>query len=139
MRKRGINVHTFLEGYGVRCQPVRYARDPRPPNIVYGGRLIARMLRRLGPDRTGLVVSCVLASNRSALLGDVLWAVSLFIAVHRPASSLVDLKREFSAIDLVQLRGRAHALSIGAGGSMSSKSRSLATLIAIELLEKQAA
>lgn len=139
MIKRGINVHDFLEGHGIRCLPVRQARDPRPPNTIYGGRTVARMLRRLGPVRTGLVVSCIMASRAPALYGDVLYAVSLFIGAHRPGADPAALRSEFAALDLDQLRRRAQRLSLGQGGPMAAKAKALATLIASELLAKDAA
>lgn len=41
------------------------------------------MLRRMGPDHTGLVLMCIQASDPACLYGDTLYAVSRFIRAHR--------------------------------------------------------
>ena len=59
----GINVHRFLEGYGVKVLPYHMKRDPRPANVVYGGRDVARLKRKGASDSTigekyGLRMGC---------------------------------------------------------------------------------
>lgn len=83
MRTRGINVHRYCEGFGIKVRPVSQAVEQRPLNTIYGGRIIARMLRRMGPDHTGLVLMCIQASDPACLYGDTLYAVSRFIRAHR--------------------------------------------------------
>lgn len=64
----GINVHRFLEGYGVKVLPYHLKRDPRPANVVYGGREVGRLMRK-DIDRTGIA-----SHNRSILVPVSNWA-----------------------------------------------------------------
>ncbi|MCR5859711.1 hypothetical protein [Mesorhizobium sp. J428] len=139
MNRRKPNIHRFLEGHGIRCLPTRQATEPRPRNVIYGGRLVGRMIRRQGEQHTGRVIAAVIASNPSALYGDVLFAVSLFITAHRPDAQVADLRREFAAIDVLALRAAAQHLAHGRGGVIAARARALALLIASTLLTKEAA
>ncbi|WP_174150139.1 hypothetical protein [Agrobacterium pusense] len=81
----GINVHRFLEGYGVKVLPYHLKRDPRPANVVYGGREVARLMRK-DIDRTGITVRCIQASNPVCFDDIYLWSIWRFLSVHFPQS-----------------------------------------------------
>lgn len=140
MRQRGVNVHQFCEGYGIRVRPVHQARDPRPPNTIYGGRVVARMLRRSGPDHTALVLQCAQASAPACLYGDALFAVSQFLKAHGSTlGSRHDAVAAFRSIDISQLRNRAQRLARGRGEHMARTSAALSVMIADALLGEEAA
>jgi hypothetical protein len=124
----GINVHRFLEGYGVKVLPYHLKRDPRPANVVYGGREVARLMRR-DIDRTGLVVRCIQASNPVCFEDIYLWSVFRFLAIHFPHSPARDVVAGFSGIDIAKIRQTAQRLSVGEGGALTKS----AVVISIEL------
>lgn len=138
-RRRGINVHRFLEGYGVRCRPVGALNWDRKPNTIYGGRTIARLLHNQGEDHTGLVVLCIQASNPTCFHGDTMFAVSRFLRTHRPAGERLSVVNEFRGIDIGKLRERAQRLAGSQDNPMARRRDILVGLIADRLTEEEAA
>lgn len=97
------------------------------------------MLRRLGPDHTGLVLMCIQASDPTCLYGDTLYAVSRFIKAHREDKALrAATIVEFRAVCLADLRNRAQRASMGETQIMTKRADALATLI-WNALEQEAA
>lgn len=140
MIRRGINVHRFCEGFGIKVRPIHHAKEPRPPNVIYGGRIIARMLRRMGPEHTGLVLMCIQASNPACLYGDVIFAVSQFLRTHHSdMGGRQGAVGAFQTIDLGRLRQRAQRLARSEGGHMTRTSAALSIVIAHSLLGEEAA
>lgn len=138
--ERGINVHRFCEGYGVKVRPIHQAKDPRPPNVIYGGRIIARMLRRKGPDHTGLVLLCIQASDPACLYGDVIFAVSQFLRAHTgDLGGRQGAVGAFQTIDLARLRARAQRLARSEGEHMTRTTAALSIVIADAILGEEAA
>lgn len=137
---QGVNLHRFCEGYGIRVHPVRKSAKDHPPNVIYGGRIVARMLRDRGPDHTGLVLMCIQASNPRCLYGDVILAVSRFLTAHQAdlgnRRAAVDA---FSQTDLMVLRQRAAQLARGKHDAMTNLSAALSVIIANTLLRDLAA
>lgn len=130
------NVHRFLEGYGIRCHPIRRAKEPRPANVIYGGRTISRLLRGRGKEHTGLVLKCIQAANPASLYGDVVFAVSKVMRVHGDAlGSRQDAVEAFRKLDLVGLRSRARELARNDREAMTNAIAALAIKIADEPLE----
>ncbi len=128
-RTRGINVHRFAEGLGLRILPPSQAKEPRPPNVLYGGRTIARMLRKEGPVHTGLVLSCIQAADPTCFYGDTIWAVSRFLAAHEGTVPRVELLATFRGLDLSTLRERAKRAAAGKSRPMARRADALATMI----------
>ena len=125
----GINVHRFLEGYGVKVLPYHLKRDPRPANVVYGGRYVARLMRR-DIDRTGLTVRCIQASNPVCFEDIYLWSVYRVLAVHFPQSLPRDAINAFSGIDIAAIRQTALRLSLGEGGALTKSSAAISIELA---------
>lgn len=138
--KRGINVHRFCEGFGVKVLPNHQAKEPRPPNVIYGGRTIARMLRRKGPDHTGLVLLCIQASDPACLYGDVIFAVSQFLRTHTDVlGGRQGAIGAFQTIDIARLRSRAQRLARSEGEHMTKSTAALSIVIADAILGEEAA
>lgn len=138
--KRGINVHRFCEGFGVKVLSNHQAKEPRPPNVIYGGRTIARMLRRKGPDHTGLVLLCIQASNPACLYGDVIFAVSQFLRTHTDVlGGRQGAIGAFQTIDIARLRNRAQRLARSEGEHMTKSTAALSIIIADAILGEEAA
>jgi hypothetical protein len=131
----GINVHRFLEGYGVKVLPYRLKRDPRPANVVYGGRQVARLLRR-DIDRTGLTVRCIQASNPVCFEDIYLLSVYQFLDVHLPQSAPRDAISAFSDIDIATLKHNALRLSRGEGGALAKSTAAISMEFARAILLK---
>lgn len=130
------NVHRFLEGYGIRCHPIRRAKEPRPANVIYGGRTISRLLRGRGDEHTGLVLKCIQAADPECLYGDVVFAVSNVLRVHGAAlGSRQEAVEAFRCVDLAALRRRARVLARNDRDAMTNATAALAIKIADELLE----
>jgi hypothetical protein len=137
---KGINVHRFCEGFGIRVRPIHHAKEPRPPNVIYGGRTIARMLRRKGPDHTGLVLMCIQASDPACLYGDTIRAVSEFLKVHHAATGgRQDAIAHFRVMDIAELRTRAQRLARRDSEALSSTVAALAVLLANTIIGEDAA
>jgi hypothetical protein len=136
----GINVHRFLEGYGVKVLPYRDARGwkDRPANVVYGGRTVARLMRK-DMDRTGLVVRCIQSSNPTCFDDVVILSVWHFIHAHLASSQPSEAIRRFGRIDLAQIKKRAHRLSNGTSGRMGKTWEKIGTLLADAMIEKDEA
>lgn len=128
------NVHRFLEGYGVRCRPIERAKEPRPANTIYGGRIIARMLRRNGEEHTGLVLMCAKAAGPDCLYGDVLFAVSEVLRTHGSRWDRRTAVDTFAHVDMRALRYRARSLARSDAGAMATTSGALAVLIANQII-----
>ena len=134
----GINVHRFLEGYGVKVLPYHLKRDPRPANVVYGGREVGRLMRK-DIDRTGITVRCIQASNPICFDDIYLWSVWRFLAVHFPHSEPKDAICAFSAVDVAQIKQVALRLSVGAGGALSKQTAAIGIELARAILQKEQA
>ncbi len=132
----GINVHRFLEGYGVRVLPYRLKRDPRPANVVYGGREIVRLIRK-DEDRAGLVIRCIQASNPICFDDVYLWSVWRFLAVHFSQSAAREAIEAFSRVDLAELRETAQRLAIGDGGALAKSTSAISIELARAILTEE--
>ncbi|MBB4402557.1 MULTISPECIES: hypothetical protein [Rhizobium/Agrobacterium group] len=134
----GINVHRFLEGYGVKVLPYHLKRDPRPANVVYGGREVARLMRK-DIDRTGITVRCIQASNPVCFDDIYLWSIWRFLSVHFPQSEAREAIGAFSAIDVAEIKKTALRLSVGGGGSLTKQSVAIGIELARAILQKEQA
>ena len=134
----GINVHRFLEGYGVRVLPYHLKRDPRPANVVYGGREVGRLMRK-DIDRTGITVRCIQASNPVCFDDIYLWSVWRFLSVHFPQSEARAVIGAFSVVDVAEIKNAALRLSVGAGGSLTKQSVAIGIELARAILQKEKA
>jgi hypothetical protein len=134
----GINVHRFLEGYGVRVLPYHMKRDPRPANVVYGGREIGRLMRK-DLDRTGLVIRCIQASNPQCFDDVSLLSVWRFLIVHFSHRSPREAISAFSGVDIAELKKRAYRLTVGQGGALSKSTSAISQEFAREILMKDEA
>lgn len=134
----GINVHRFLEGYGVKVLPYHLKRDPRPANVVYGGREVARLMRK-DIDRTGITVRCIQASNPVCFDDIYLWSIWRFLSVHFPQGEARAAIGAFSAIDVAEIKKTALRLSVGAGGSLTKQSVAIGIELARAILQKEQA
>jgi hypothetical protein len=134
----GINVHRFLEGYGVRVLPYHMKRDPRPANVVYGGREVGRLLRK-DIDRTGLVVRCIQASNPVCFDDVYLWSVWRFLTVHYSQSAPREAISAFEGVDIARLKERAQRLCIGEGGALTKTTAAISLEFAREILMRDKA
>lgn len=128
------NIHRFCEGYGIRVRPIHRAREPRPANTIYGGRLLSRMVRNRGEDHAGLVLMCAKAAGPDCLYGDVLFAVSEVLRIHGARWDRPTAVETFSYVDMRALRFRARSLARSDAGAMSSTSTALAVLIANQII-----
>lgn len=128
------NVHRFCEGYGVRIRPYRAARQRRSSNTIYGGRIVARMLRNHGEEHTSLVLMCAKAAGSDCLYGDVLFATSEVLRVHGYQWDRSTAVETFGFLDMRALRFRARSLARTEAGAMSTTSGALAVLIANQIV-----
>lgn len=129
----GINVHKFLEGYGIKVLPYRESRMPRPANVVYGGRQISRLMRK-DIDRTGQTIRCIQASNPRCLDDATIWSVWCFIGAHYPQGAPPSAIKAFSGVDVASIRRRAQRLIIGDGGRMTKMAVAISILLADEII-----
>lgn len=134
----GINVHRFLEGYGVKVLPYNMKRDPRPANVVYGGRQVSRLLRK-DIDRTGLVVRCIQASNPRCFDDIYLWSIWRFLAVHFAHRTPREATAAFECVDIAQLKERAQRLAVGQGGALAKITAATSLEFARAIIEKEVA
>lgn len=134
----GINVHRFLEGYGVKVLPYHLKRDPRPANVVYGGRQVARLMRK-DIDRTGLTVRCIQASNPTCFEDIYLLSIYRFIGVHLPHSAAREAISAFSSIDIAAIKQDALRLSVGEGGALTKSTAAISMELARAILLKDKA
>lgn len=132
----GINVHRFLEGYGVKVLPYHLKRDPRPANVVYGGREVARLMRK-DIDRTGITIRCIQASNPACFDDIYLWSIWRFLAVHFPQSEAREAIGAFSFIDVAEIKKAALRLSLGVGGSLAKQTAAIGIELARAILHKE--
>lgn len=132
---RGVNVHRFLEGYGVRVRPYREGRaaQDRPANVVYGGRTIARLLRH-DAERVGLVVRCIQASNPRCFDDYSVLAVWQFVGAHFAHKPHREAICAFGEIDLARMRKRGQRLARGEYGRMGKTAEKISSLIADALI-----
>lgn len=133
----GINVHRFLEGYGIEVLPYTEARGwkDRPANVIYGGRTVARLMRK-DIDRAGLVIRCIQVSSPVCFDDVVIWSVWQFISAHFAHRRPDEAISRFRAIDLHSIKKRAQRLSRGSYGRMSKTWPLLSGLIADAIIEK---
>lgn len=136
--ENGINVHRFLEGFGVRVLPYHLKRDPRPANVIYGGREVVRLMRK-DMDRAGLVVRCIQASNPICFDDIYLWSLWRFLQVHFSHRSPREAIDAFSVIDIAALKQRAQRLATGQGGSLARSSVGISIEFAREILNGEEA
>lgn len=129
----GINIHRFLEGYGIKVLHYRESRLPRPANVVYGGRQIGRLMRK-DADRAGMTVRCIQASNPTCLNDATVWSVWCFLAAHFPQGAPSSVIRAFSGIDVALIRQRAQRLITGDGGRMTNTAIAMSILLANEII-----
>lgn len=115
--------------------PYHMKRDPRPANVVYGGREVARLLRK-DIDRTGTAVRCIQASNPVCFDDIYLWSVWRFLAVHFPHSEPRDAIKAFSAVDVAEIKKTALRLSVGIGGALSKQSAAIGIELARAILHE---
>lgn len=134
----GINYWRFLEGYGVRVLPYHMKRDPRPANVVYGGRQVGRLMRK-DVDRTGLVIRCIQASNPVCFDDIYLWSVWRVLAVHFSQREARDAISAFSVIDIAELKECAQRLAIGEGGALAKSTSAVSLEFARAILIKDKA
>lgn len=136
----GLNLHRFLEGYGIQVQPYSEARSgkDRPANVIYGGRTIARLMRK-DVDRTGLVIRCIQVSNPRCFDDVIIWSVWQFIVAHMALRRPTEVIDSFRGVDLSQIKKRAHRLAIGSYGRMGKTWPIISTLIADELITEDKA
>lgn len=134
----GINVHRFLEGYGVKVRPYREGRNwrDRPANVVYGGRTIARLMR-IDMDRVALVVRCIQASNARCLDDFSVLAVWQFVGAHCASMPSKDLINAFGLVDLARIRERGQQLARGQFGRMGKTAEKISTLLADALIPEE--
>lgn len=134
----GINVHRFLEGYGVKVLPYTEGRGwkDRPSNVVYGGRTIARLMRK-DMDRAGLVVRCIQVSNPTCFDDVVIWAVWRVIEAHFAHRNPQEAIYSFRSIDISEVKKRATRLCMGSYGRMSKTWPVIAALMADAIVEKE--
>lgn len=135
-RTAGINLHRFLEGYGVRVRPYHESRTPRPANVVYGGRMIRRLIQR-DADRCSLTVRCIQASNPACFEDIIVWSVWHFIGAHFPTGTAREAVAAFSAIDLAAIKRRAQRLSVGQSGRLAKTATTISILLAQEIIDKE--
>ena len=131
----GINVHRFLEGYGVRVLPYHQKRAPRPANVIYGGREVARLMRK-DIERTGLVIRCIQASNPVCFDDIYLWAIWRVLLVHFTTRRHSEAVAAFATIDIAELKKRAQRLAIGEGVALAKTSAAVSIEFAREILMK---
>lgn len=134
-RTNGVNLHRFLEGYGVRVRPYHESRTPRPANVVYGGRMVRRLIHR-DADRCALTVRCIQASNPACFEDIIVWSVWHFIGVHFPNGQARDAVAAFSAIDLATIKKRAQRLAVGENGRLAKMATTISILLAQEIIDK---
>lgn len=134
----GINVHRFLEGYGIKVLPYTDARGwkDRPANVIYGGRTIARLMRK-DMDRAGLVVRCIQASDPRCFDDVVIWSVWQFVGAHMAHRKASDVVLSFKAVDLSIIKKRAHRLANGSYGRMGKTWPLIACLLADSIIDKE--
>lgn len=134
----GLNLHRYLEGFGIRVRPITEARGwkDRPANVVYGGRTIARLMKK-DTDRLGLVIRCIQASNPSCFDDVVVWSVWRTVGAHFDPAKPRDAIEAFRAIDLHQIRKRARRLANGRQQSMEKSAAVISTLLADAMIPKE--
>lgn len=128
----------MLEEFGVRIKPYHERRSPRPANVVYGGRTIARLMRK-DIERTRTVVMAIQASNPHCFEDDMVWSIWHFVSAHFAYAKRQDVVALFRGTDIAEIRKRAERLALGESGRMGKTSEKIATLLADRLLEKDAA
>lgn len=136
----GINVHRFLEGYGIDVLPYEAGRsgEARPANVIYGGRTVARLMRK-DMDRIGLVIRCIQVSNPKCFDDVMIWSVWQFITAHfahRPAQDAIN---HFRAIDVALIKKRAQRLVIGSYGRGTKTWPAIYTLLADAIIDRDMA
>jgi hypothetical protein len=132
---RGVNVHRFLEGYGVRVRPYHESRSPRPANVIYGGRVVRRLIHK-DADRCGLTVRCIQASNPTCFEDVTLYSVWNLIGAHFPADRAGSAISAFGRIDLAEIKKRAARLCTGEGGRLAKTAQTMSILLAQEIIDK---
>lgn len=136
----GINVHRFLEAYGIKVIPYAQCSGNRAlqPNTIRGGRTVARLMRK-DMDRTALVIRCIQVSGPDCFTEGMLWAVWQVIGAHLAHRAAPDVINVFRGINLPEIRERAKRACKGQGGYVFRASPAMAVLLADLILTKEAA
>lgn len=132
----GVNLHRFLQEYGVTVKPYHEARAPRPRNTVYGGRTISRLMRK-DIEQCRTVILCIQASNAACFEEGMIWSIWCFVhahMAHRPRHEVVSM---FRGIDIAEINRRAHRLVTGECARMGKTAEKISTLLADRLLERE--
>lgn len=128
-----MNLHKFLDEFGVKVRPYKDARQPRPANVVYGGRTVVRLMKK-DVEQTRTVIMCIKASNPTCFDERIVWSVFRFITAHCRQHTRRDVIEMFKAVDLAAINERAQLLATGQSGRMGKTSEKLLTLLADRLL-----
>jgi hypothetical protein len=135
---RGVNFHRFLEGYGVRVKPYHESRTPRPANVVYGGRVVRRLLHK-DADRCGLTIRCIQASNPTCFDDVIVYSVWNVIGVHFATSRAGAAISAFARVDLHTIKKRAQRLCLGDSGRLAKTATTISILLAQEIIDRDEA
>ncbi|MBB4103559.1 hypothetical protein [Allorhizobium borbori] len=131
----GVNLHRFLDEFGVKVRPPRESRTPRPANVVYGGRTIVRLMKQ-DVERCRTVIMSIKASNPAAFDNRIIWSVFRFIGAHWSEEPRQRVVARFARIDLAEINERAQRLATGRNGQMGKVAEKIATLLADRLLDE---
>ncbi|MBX9455869.1 MAG: hypothetical protein KL863_07490 [Rhizobium sp.] len=134
----GSNFRHLLEEFGIRVQPYREARSPRPANVIYGGRTICRLMRS-DVERCRTTIGAIQSADPTCFGDQVVLAVWQLVGAHLADRPRHEVRAMFASLDLAAIQRRAQFLATGKHGRMGKTVEKLATLIADQLLEKDAA
>lgn len=134
----GVNVHRFLEGFGIDVLPYTEARGwkDRPANVIYGGRTISRLMRK-DMERTALVIRCIQVSNPRCFEDVVVWGVWQLITAHFAHRKPTDVINLFRDVDVGAVTKRARRLSVGSYGRGTKTWPAIYTLLADAIVAKE--
>jgi hypothetical protein len=132
----GINLHRFLDEFGVKVRPYHEGNRARPANVVFGGRTVSRLMRK-DIERTRTVIACIQASNPKCFDDVVIWSIWNFITAHYAYARRQDVVSLFRGIDIAEIHKRAARLASGDCARMGKTSEKIATLLADRLIEKE--
>lgn len=134
-RQPGVNLHRFLEGFGVKVRPYHESRTPRPANVVYGGRYVRRLIHK-DPERCGLTIRCIQASNPTCFEDVIVFSVWNVIGAHFAAAAPRSAITAFGRIDLAEVKKRALCLAVGESGRLAKTATTISILLAQEIIAK---
>ncbi|AOF91167.1 hypothetical protein [Sinorhizobium sp. RAC02] len=134
-RQPGVNLHRFLEGFGVKVRPYHESRTPRPANIVYGGRYVRRLIHK-DAERCGLTIRCIQASNPTCFEDVIVFSVWNVIGAHFATAAPRSVITAFGRTDLAEVKERALRLSVGEAGRLAKTVTTISILLAQEIIEE---